>query len=128
MLNKILLTLLVAAIVIAFIRLRNRGKQAPSLPPLASPYLPPPPPRRLYPLLAGAVALGVLTVGVWRLWAHWSDSLQVMVIEVVNTHSGGTQSYRAHKGDLALGGRAFRTLDGRYITLSEVDRLVIREE
>jgi hypothetical protein len=133
MLNKILLTLLVGVLAATYFGWRRRSKvplrpaQAPPRLP-HSPYLPPAPPRRWAHLLAGALALGIALTAGWRLWAHWSATARVVAVEVINTHTGETQRFRARQGDIAPGGNEFRTLDGRRVTLSGVDRLVVSEE
>jgi hypothetical protein len=55
------------------------------------------------------------------LYQQWRDAYQVVTLRVVDSRSGHAATYQAYRGDIE--GRSFRTLDGRTITLAEVERL-----
>ena len=55
------------------------------------------------------------------LFFDWREDYRVVELRVVNTNTGRAQEYRAHKGDVE--NRRFVTVDGRVVTLADVERL-----
>ncbi|MCW8890893.1 MAG: antitermination protein NusG [Sedimenticola sp.] len=71
-------------------------------------------------LAAGAVLLMFIGAGLY-LYHQWQDAYQVVSVQVIDTRSGQSASYQAYKGDIE--GRTFTTVDGRVVTLAEVERM-----
>jgi hypothetical protein len=55
------------------------------------------------------------------LYTEWREAYQVVDVRVINSHTGAAQTYRAHLKDVQ--GRSFETLDGRIVTLADVERM-----
>ena len=116
---KLLLTALVIAGALLTLRMRREKAQRPT-----------PAPRTTSPekgnsrlvtfTAAGVVALMLLGAGFY-LFHQWRDTYQIVTIRVIDTRSGNETAYRAYKGD--VDGRSFQTIDGRRVTLAEVERL-----
>jgi len=115
--RQLLITLLVAAIVIALARFRRakvRQTEAPATSKLDS------------GLPTGAVvgyALAALTIlaSAGFGWHWYQDAHRIIQVEVVESGSGQRTVYQVLKKD--LGTREFRTVDGRYVSLGASDRL-----
>ncbi|MGB5831389.1 MAG: hypothetical protein WBG92_05290 [Thiohalocapsa sp.] len=69
--------------------------------------------------LAGLMVVGTALY----LFQSWERHHQVVHVQVINPFSGQVQNYETRRGD--IGGRSFRTLDGRLIRIAEMERLVI---
>jgi len=115
MITKILFTALVAVAVFAFARYRARavgtaGASAPSPSPSRAPRL----------IAYGVAALIALSAALVTLY-NWRDWHEVVPIRVVNTRTGETVTYKAHKGTIAdrsldrrrLEGHGLRSRSGR---------------
>lgn len=77
--------------------------------------------------LAGYALVAVLLAGVSGMaWMEWQQAHEVVHVRVVDTRSGGVTEYRVYRKD--IGGRSFHTVDGRFVSLSDADRMVLREE
>ena len=116
---KLLLTALVIAGAMLTLRMRHRRQQnvVPSLPPAGIQ-------RDMAPmikLIAAGLAVLMLAGSTFYLYHQWQDSYQVVNIRVIDTRTGKTVLYKAYKGDVE--GRSFLTIDGRNVTLAEVERL-----
>ena len=123
LLGKLLLTAVVIAGVLLYLRYRN--EQALSRPkPMPRVVNPPPSPRRAGPaigwLASGVVVVAILGVGVW-LYGYWQDRNQVLYVRVVDAGTGHVTGYRAYRGD--IGDREFMTVDGTRVRLAETERL-----
>jgi hypothetical protein len=121
MFAKIVLTL--AVILGAYLIIRARLR-------LARGHLGPAPPTRpprIAPVYARALAYGLLTVMVggslWWLYLDWEHGQGVVGVQVINVNTGAIARYEARRS--AIEGRRFTTLDGRQVTLAEVERLVL---
>lgn len=120
MIWKFLLTVAVLLGGAAFILARFRGSDRPwgaaaSRPPLL--------PARLARRLAYAV-LGLLLAGSgWYLYAKWADGNTLMLVQIVNANTGTITRFEARRRD--IGGRGFRSLDGRDIRLADVERMIL---
>lgn len=122
MLGKILLLAALLTAVFLLIRLRfRRSRQAG-----ASPHGEPGPEgRRLVRVIAyGLVAL-MLCAGALYYYLDWQAQQVVIGVRVVNIYTGEGVRYQARRGD--VGWRRFTTLEGRRITLADVERLEIEE-
>lgn len=70
----------------------------------------------------GVIGLMLIGAGAY-LYHQWSDSYQVVEVQVVDSRSGKSVSYRAYKGDIAE--RHFTTTEGRQVNLAEVERMEV---
>jgi hypothetical protein len=68
----------------------------------------------------GLVALLIAITGGY-LYLEWADAHEEVIIRVVNTRTGDASTYLARKKDVH--GRSFETIDGRVITLADVERM-----
>jgi hypothetical protein len=118
MFMKLLLTLLVIAGAVVAVKLRNRP------PPVAAISAPACSERPKSPLpriaAYGLVLISLIGVGFY-FFHQWRDAYQMVSVRVIDTRSGNAVVYEAYKGDVE--GRSFRTVDGRIVTLAEVERL-----
>ena len=96
------------------------------------------PPRRPSPTLptrpgwltAGApraLAYGLVSVmlagtGLY-LFEGWEAGRRPVTVRVINANTGGVVTYQVSPKDVA--GRSFRTLDGRHVTLADVERMEV---
>ncbi|MCW8848205.1 MAG: antitermination protein NusG, partial [Sedimenticola sp.] len=121
---KLLLTALVIFGALFTLRMRNqRNLNAPVAAARVanSPRNQPREVRRLPRLLAaGAVLLMLIGMSLY-LYHQWSDAYRVVSVRVIDSRSGQSASYQAYKGD--IDGRTFTTIDGRVVTLAEVERM-----
>ena len=120
MFGKILLTAAVILGAYVVIRARmQRGRES-----AAAPAVPPPEP--LVPagtLKAVAYGLVVAMVAGSLLWLYldYEAGREVVWVRVINANTGDVTTYRARRADVE--GRRFTTLDGRPVTLADVDRM-----
>lgn len=120
MFGKILLT--AAVILGAYLTIRARMQRGYE-PTAASPV---PPREPLVPagtLKAVAYGLVVAMVAGSLLWLYldYETGQEVVTIRVINANTGQVTTYQARRADVA--GRGFITLDGRPVTLADVDRM-----
>ncbi|MBF0177671.1 MAG: hypothetical protein HQL63_12610 [Magnetococcales bacterium] len=78
--------------------------------------------RSRWPLLVGAIVVSLGTIFVYR---TWRDNEKVVQIRVINAANGQTTRYEAHKKQVHM--RTFQTLDGRTVTLADVERMEVTE-
>ena len=124
MFGKILLTL--AVILGAYVVIRARMQRG------SEPAADTPPPNRrplIPPGSARALAYGLVTVMVagslmW-LYLDWEQSREIVAVQVINANTGTVTDFRARRRDVQ--GRHFTTLDGRRVTLADVERMVLKE-
>lgn len=116
---KILLTLTVILGAYGVIRARMRRIDEP-LPdsPARSPLIPP---ETVRIIAIGLVSIMVAGSLLW-LYLDWQKSREIVAVQVINANTGSIASYRARRADVA--DRHFITLDGRRVTLAEVERMV----
>lgn len=121
MFAKILLT--VAVILGAYLVIRARMQDGrPSAEP-AGPSRPPLLSRDIVRAVAyGLVAVMVAGSLLW-LYLAWEEGREVVSVQIINAHTGAVTTYRARRADVH--GRHFTTLDGRRVTLADVERLVL---
>lgn len=120
MFGKILLTLVVILGAYAAIRARMRRGSVSARPvPASSPLIPP---GTVRAVAYGLVAVMVVGSLLW-LYLDWEASREVVAVQVINANTGNISTYRARRGDVE--GRHFTTLDGRRVTLADVERMVL---
>ena len=60
------------------------------------------------------------------LFQGWVTAREAITVRVINANTGEGVAYQARREDVA--GRSFRTLDGRRITLADVERMELDEK
>ncbi|MBF0153031.1 MAG: hypothetical protein HQL64_04745 [Magnetococcales bacterium] len=74
------------------------------------------------PWIVGVVVIS-LTLGAF--YRSWRDSEKILQIRVINASNGQITHYEAHKKQVHM--RTFQTLDGRLVTLADVERMEVSE-
>lgn len=125
MFGKLLLT--AAVILGAYLAIRTRTQRGREV--AAAPSAPPREP--LVPagtLRAVAYGLVVVMVAGSLLWLYldYAVGREVVTVRVINANTGDATTYMARRADVR--GRQFTTLDGRPVTLSDVDRMELGSE
>jgi len=59
------------------------------------------------------------------LYLDWETGQRLVTVRVINANTGDVTTYRARREDVK--GRQFTTLDGRSVTLADVERMVLAE-
>lgn len=119
MLKQLLVTLLVAAIVIVFARMKRARGTAPARS-NASPASASSSPSGM--VIAGYVLAAVMilaTAGVT--WMRYQEANEIVRVEVIDARSGERTVYQVRRKQ--LGEREFRTVDGRVVSLGASDRM-----
>ncbi len=84
------------------------------------------------PPILSAAALRNLAYGLLALmlvgstlyfFTGWSSSRELVRVQVINANTGTITDYQARRGDVK--GRSFQTVDGRQVTLADVERMVL---
>ena len=77
--------------------------------------------------IAAIVTVGVMIAGA-ALWAltSWRDATEIVTVRVVNSGTGETVTYQAHRND--IDDRSFRTVKGVRVILAETERLEVSDE
>jgi len=86
------------------------------------------------PILSAAalrnLAYGLLTLmlvgSALYLFLGWSSNQDLVRVQVINANTGAITDYQARRGDVE--GRSFQTIDGRRVTLADVERMVLFEQ
>ncbi len=115
MVTKLLLTVLVIVGMLSYVRHRTGARPQQRRPlRVAAPasY------RRLVPAVLLLCALGV---GAGMFWLQWREANRVYTVRVIDTRSGEVRRYLVHRKGVQ--GRTFETIDGRRITLADVERM-----
>ena len=115
MFTKLLFT--VGLVALIYLGIRTRLRQ----PPPAADRAPAGGPSRLPRLAAWALIGVMLLISSVILFFEWREGYRVVDLRVINTNTGSSQSYRAHKDDVE--DRRFVTVDGLVVTLADVERL-----
>ncbi len=122
MFGKILLTAAVMLGAYLVIRARMERSRDTDLVPAAvrrEPLVPPGTMRMIaYSLVTVMIAGSLL----W-LYLDWEVGRDVLTVQVVNANTGDITTYQARREDVK--GRHFTTLDGRRVTLADVERMVL---
>lgn len=125
MFGKILITAVVVVLAWLAIRARSRGVNPTRAAP-ATPARPPlVPPGAMRTIAYGMVGVMVAGTGLY-LFDGWESGREAVRVRVINANTGQVAIYRARRDQVA--GRSFRTLDGRQITLAEVERMELEPE
>jgi multisubunit Na+/H+ antiporter MnhB subunit len=125
MFGKILLTAAVILGAYLVIRTRmQRSREAAAVPaaPAREPLVP------AGTLKAVAYGLVVVMVAGSLLWLYldYEAGREVVTVRIINANNGDVTTYMARRADVK--GRRFTTLDGRPVTLSDVDRMELGTE
>ena len=119
MLMKILLTALV--ILAAILILRRRVQRVAQAQVPQEPPMPVATKSQLPQVVAYLLLLIMLAGAGFFLYLQWQDDYQIVNVRVIDSRSGNVVHYQARRGDVE--GRSFRALDGREVTLADVERL-----
>ena len=79
--------------------------------------------RRIGSIMMGMLALVVIAGVAYVVFSEVADERRAITVEVINTRTGESLRYQVQKGDIR--GRTFRTLDGRTVTVADVERIEI---
>lgn len=123
MFAKILLTVVIALIAWQVIRTRRRTRGQVVPPPMKD--VPLIPAGFLRALAYGLVLVMMAGTGLY-LFQGWIAGREVVTVRVINANTGEGVTYRARREDVT--GRSFRTLDGRRVTLADVERMELDEQ
>ena len=123
MLNKILITAFVVALVAIVSRWRTRRAQVPIMH-VETVRAGRPPPAWLRPA-AYALALLVVLSSVTYYYATWQNGQLVVIVRVINTGSGDVATYRVRKG--TIDGRSFETTDGFSVRVADAERIEVQQ-
>jgi hypothetical protein len=123
MLMKILLT--VTVILAAILVLRRRVQRVAQVQPVRAAPLPAAKSRLPY-FIAYTLLLVMLGGAGFFMYLQWQDSYQVVNVRVIDSRTGNVVHYQARRGDVE--GRRFRALDGRDVTLADVERMELGGE
>jgi len=119
MITKILFT--IAIIVGVVLITRYSAQRRPAIPRYVATVNPRKPVR-----IAAYVVVGLIVASA-ALWLimEWRDAHEVLTVRVVNSETGTEVVYDAFRSDIDK--RTFRTVDGRRVTLADVERLEVME-
>jgi len=121
MIGKILFTILIIFLAYLVVRNRGRGTAAPRTRPAVAAD------RAVSPRLVAYVFVGVAVVtGSVVYYLEYLEGRQVVSIRVINSRTQEVVTYQAQRGKIR--GRRFETLDGREVTVADVERLEMFEE
>jgi hypothetical protein len=121
MISKLFLTILLIVGLVYYIRSRSSAR--PPEPRRRERIVTPAP--RHEPLVPRAIlyifiALMLLATSV-VLYFDWEKNYRVVTVRVINSDTGRVSEYQARRGD--IDGRTFETLDGKVVTLADVERM-----
>ena len=120
MITKILFTALIIIGVLLYTRRRagQRGNRRRAQPAREAPpwYV------RMVP---AALLLGLLAAAAFTLWLQWQDAHRIFTARVIDTRTGEVRTYAVYADEVR--GRRFTTVDGRVITLADVERMELVE-
>lgn len=120
MLTKLLLTIGVIVAVVLIFRTHRPTPAQPPRPQSTATGRPALSATRLSAWLLIAVIVGItLAATAWQ----WFQTEDVMTVRVINSNTGDSVSYQVYRHD--AGARRFQTVDGRTITVAEVERMEI---
>ena len=121
MISKLLLTILLILGLLYYVRIRSSAR--PPERPRKAPVNPPPArqaplvPRSILYLFIGLMLLATTVM----LYFDLEKNYRVVTVRVINSDTGQVVEYQARRGD--IDGRTFETVDGRVVTLADVERM-----
>ena len=117
MLLKLFYALLIGGAVVFVLRSRLGAGSRPGKGEAEGPK--PVPPR----LVAYGVAAVIIVTSAAAGLFQWHRGQEEVTVRVINGETGAESAYTAERG--SIGGRRFRTVDGRTIVLAETERLEV---
>ncbi len=81
--------------------------------------------RNLIQTAAGIVVVTMIVGSGLALLQGWERDRDILTVEVANPITGAMERFEARRRD--VGEQTIRTLDGRQIRVSEMERIIIRE-
>ncbi|MEO5331539.1 MAG: hypothetical protein H7839_05905 [Magnetococcus sp. YQC-5] len=81
--------------------------------------------RKAFHATAITIVLVVTGMLAWFVYNDWRAAHQVVEVRVIHVQSGQVTTYEAMKNKVQ--GRSFLSLDGRRITLADVERMEVTE-
>jgi len=121
MITKFLFTTLIVVAALLFMRHKNSRDREPQLEQQARQAES----RKTAMFVAIAFVSLTLAVSAGLYYSHWKEAHRIFKVQIINSHTGSEQSYHVYQGD--INGRRFRTIDGRLINLSDVERMEVQE-
>lgn len=121
MISKLFLTILLVIGLIYYIRSRSsarppearRREQVDTPPGGREPLVP----RAILYIFIGLMLLATTVI----LYFEWEKDYRVVTVRIINADTGQVSEYQARRGDIK--GRTFETLDGKIVTLADVERM-----
>lgn len=120
MITKVLFTILIVAAVLTYARHRTAARRAL---PLVGPAERPAP--RYWRFVPAGLVLVVIMIGGLIFWLQWQEEHRLFTVRVTDTRSGEVRTYPVYRRDVH--GRTFTTVDGRTVTLADVERMELVE-
>jgi len=119
--KEILLTAAVVTLVYFVVRKRNAAMVRQKQP--TSPVRPIVDPLRSKAIRRGVYLFFALMLAATAIFIYleWREDYQVIDVRVVNSRTGKEVVYQAHRGDVDA--RSFVTIDGRRISVADVERI-----
>lgn len=121
MITKLLFTLLIIIAALLFMRHKNSQGRRQQLEQQAQQTEG----RKTVMFVAIAFVSLTLAVSAGLYYSHWKEAHRIFTVQIINSHTGNEQTYHVYQGD--INGRRFRTIDGRLINLSDVERMEVQE-
>ena len=120
MLTKLLFTALIIAGAVVYIRHRSASGQRGSnrQTPTASAWY--------WRVLPGGLLAVLLGVGALVFWLEWQEEHRIFTLRVIDSRTGQVTTYPVYRD--AVEGRRFQTVDGRIVTLADVERMELTDE
>ena len=120
MITKLLLTIGVIIAVVLIVRTRRPANARQTIPKRGATSKAPWSPARV---TAWTLIAVIITVTFALTAYQWFGAREVVTVRVINSNTGDAVSYQVYKDEAK--GRRFNTMDGRIITLAEVERMEI---
>lgn len=121
MITKLLFTILIIIAALLFMRHKNGQGRRQQLEQQAQQAEG----RKTAMFVAIAFVSLTLAVSAGLYYSHWQEAHRIFTVQIINSHTGSEQTYHVYQGD--INGRRFRTIDGRLINLSDIERMEVQE-
>lgn len=120
MITKFLLTALIVIAVALYFRRRTaaRVQGAGQNAQPASPWY--------WRVMPAGLLLAALVVSATLFWVEWRDQHRIFTARVIDTRSGEVTTYLVYRDGVQ--GRTLTTVDGRTVTLADVERLELTKQ